>query len=83
MRREEENRKEEDKLRRKEEEKAKRDAILEQHKLKKEMERMAEQVFYLHQLCSQRLKMDILFTPPVTVMKEQDGWYLLPALSFL
>ena len=47
MRREEENRKEEDKLRRKEEEKAKRDAILEQHKLKKEMERMAEQVFYL------------------------------------
>ena len=44
MRREEENRKEEDKLRRKEEEKAKRDAILEQHKLKKEMERMAEQV---------------------------------------
>ena len=44
MRREEESRKEEDKLRRKEEERAKRDAILEQHRLKKEMERMAEQV---------------------------------------
>ena len=44
MRRGEENRKEEDKLRGEGGEKAKRDAILEQHRLKKEMERMAEQV---------------------------------------
>jgi hypothetical protein len=43
MRREDDNKKEEEKARKKEEERAKRDAILEQHRLKKQMERLAEE----------------------------------------
>ena len=45
--REEESRKEEDKLRKKEEEKTRREAILEQFKMKKEMEKMEEEVSLL------------------------------------
>ena len=46
LKREEEAKKEEEKLRKKEEEKLRREAILEQFKMKKELEKMEEEVSY-------------------------------------